>query len=558
MDNYLQIPSGVLTWEGDSAFRLIIKDFRKRAQIEQILNEFAQLKDSYWLVPKLKVFGNEIHLFYENSLKIYPLTIAGVELRNEPQINALCWFQLLYCLQEAYAVASYQFSNVLPLSPATVFVIRDNDGDVISFRFALIPIFQPGLKDWANASALSWQWINKAAFFSSKDFTISYATVAALYFCVAGCLVPESLPKQEQFFRFLAGRTGNVSAFQNHLQESLPNSMREEGAFLSEQLGFFLNQRSNKTINLPDIVSYISNNLNTRRIATRWEYEGNYELAIQMWLLYGKWHGETEVPWNKVADLYEKLKQFKNAEQALLKSLKLRQDDSFREFTKYLLLKARGMPKIAFEELVPLIHQGDTIAKDAFGEVYKLQTAHLFLKYNNNIQEATQRLSIVLSDNWLIVQCNLLNTKIALQVKDLRKVSKVCRESIKLLEQEPMSSEQNLSALTYFYLMDAIANFYAIAKLNEVSYIKDSFRLFVKSMETAIKNDDQEMVLCAGCWLNWIKNYVIYFPDDLKIIVQLGIEAFFEVQKNRGINLSEISGTPTVPWYSEDLLFTTS
>uniref|UniRef100_UPI003B3B83BF hypothetical protein n=1 Tax=Spirosoma sp. TaxID=1899569 RepID=UPI003B3B83BF len=84
------------------------------------------------------------------------------------------------------------------------------------------------------------------------------------------------------------------------------------------------------------------------------------------------------------------------------------------------------------------------------------------------------------------------------------------------------------------------------------------FRHFVKSMELAAENDDQAMITSAGRWLNWIKSSAVYFPDELKTTVQLGVTAFLEAQKSRGIDLSDITASPNVPWYAEDLLFEVS
>ncbi|MBK8920277.1 MAG: hypothetical protein IPM81_02030 [Saprospirales bacterium] len=139
---------------------------------------------------------------------------------------------------------------------------------------------------------------------------------------------------------------------------------------------------------------------------------------------------------------------------------------------------------------------------------------------------------------------------------ELSQTSQLCSESLVLLEKGLSSSAQTLSIQAYFYLMDAIAHFFAIAKLNDHSFLKDVFARLVKSVEKSIENDDPAMTNTAVQWLHWVKVFVEYFPDDIKNIVQIGISAFMEVQKSRGISIdNQPDKFPGLPWYPEALIF---
>ncbi|WP_420147095.1 hypothetical protein, partial [Spirosoma sp.] len=279
------------------------------------------MKDSAWLIPRLKVSGTEIQLLYTSPNSLQSISVASQEWRNEPQRNALCWLRLLEWQQEAYTILSHSRIDVLPLSPATVFVTSAQLGQfaqVVQFKFAMIPASQIGLKDWANASPIYWQWVNREAFLANKDFNPAYAATAMLHYCMAGDLVLEKLPKQEKFLRFLSGRTGRLTAFKTLLKEALPETMQEEVDVIGGQAGELLGQR-NKPEDKPDLPGYLVSKLTISRLATRWEYEEKYDLALQLWLDCVTWEGAAQISWSKIARLYAQLKQPLQADQAFLK-----------------------------------------------------------------------------------------------------------------------------------------------------------------------------------------------------------------------------------------------
>jgi hypothetical protein len=550
----LILPVGELTWQTDAAFTVTLPDSRRKFKAEQLLNK-VDLPDSNWLRPKWVSTGEKAHLLYNSATALCTIEEAIDTWNQSIQRNSLCWFRLIACLQKNLElIAPYQ-ADLLPPSPATVFMTWDEQQQAYSFSLALIPCPDASLLDWANASAVLWQWLNKETFMRMQQLKTSYLFAAALYYCMAGRLVSKKLPRQEQFVRFWSGRTDKAEIIRPILQAALPESLKgEELTGIIRQMNQSLAQREDAG----DAASwsvYIDDLFSVHRIAVLWEYEKRIELSLNIWLDHVQWAGQTGVSWNKISGIYTALKQPEKAIDTILTGLSLGQQDARQSAIDYLLVLFREASPSVPPHAHKLIAQAEKLCPEEEREFFRLQMAHLYGKYTNEKDQTLRYLEHAYTDDWnqllrkmLMVRMYLINQP------DLPKIGKICLGSIQTLETRYPPSVTAQAALIYFYLMHAIANFYAISRFNDFYYLKDAYLSFIKALDLSIVNNDMEMGNIAASWLLWIREYVIYFPPEHREHIELGIDAYLEINKENGIQWTKPERVPQVPWYDESLL----
>ncbi|MBK8920278.1 MAG: hypothetical protein IPM81_02035 [Saprospirales bacterium] len=410
----LQLPFGRLSYDsGNTSFVITLPVLRSIAPIEQSVQRLlTRLKGDQWLRPELEVEGSQVRLRYRWPEELYPVSEVASKWRSSTRRNLPHWFHLAECLLTASSCMMPV--GLFPFTPATVFVTASgNKREALGFKFAAIPALSFGLKDWAAADPLTWQWTNPGAFLRPDDFDGKYAAAAALHFCLVGSLVPEHLPNREQFLRFLSGRTGREGLFQKYFGEALPDSMKdEEAATLSQKLVQALRRHPSAAQEGEEgLFAYAQKNITVLRLANRWEYESRPDEALQLWLDHEKWNGPQEVSWWRVARLCERLGRRQEAEQSIFKGLQLEQEDLLEKATELILsrLQKTGRGRSDFSDMRPLIEQCDQIiaAGQMPSEQHDLRAAHLFLKYGGDTEAAVQRLKTPASDAWQKVQQNL-------------------------------------------------------------------------------------------------------------------------------------------------------
>jgi hypothetical protein len=105
-------------------------------------------------------------------------------------------------------------------------------------------------------------------------------------------------------------------------------------------------------------------------------------------------------------------------------------------------------------------------------------------------------------------------------------------------------------------MLDGIANFGAVGRLADVSYLIDAFARFTGAMDVAVEIEADDLLEVVSHWLVFLENYAVHFPQKIRQTLKTGINVYLAVKKMVGViipdNFEEI---PSIPWYDEYLLF---
>jgi hypothetical protein len=559
----IRIPVGEMEYQDNEGIHIKLdKHHSKPGQIKAHLQALKRLDSSRYLLPdmqEIKMKEGRLCLSYPRALhkRIPFLDIIGTWQKN-PQIQIPVFSHLAKFLVSCSQQLRQAGIEVLPFSPLFLFYTLNSDDP---WHLILLPI--PGIKigDWAQADPLSWQWISSKTVLEGSMPTESFLYASILHFCLSSDLFPELLTRQEKFKHFLIGWAKPLPAFHRTLSAALPTSLDEERKNFEKVTADLLNpdhEIHSVSEQFQTCIETLEKDFSIDRLAARWEYERKPDVALELLLNYSDFVGQESIPWGMVARLKEKDGDWEGGLDARLKALTFGEGDAIRNAICCL-------PRIAGLEAGTV---GDSFFVEAFNKVdaalckpleefHILQMAHLEARYLREYAGAQERLKKDFSDPWNQLLRLMILARILCIQEEYPAVSRFCKKGMqivnKLLDQ---GLHKGRYVLSYLQILDGIAQFGAVGRLSDVSYLIDAFACFTAALDVALDIDAGDLIETGTHWLIFLENHAVLFPPNIRHTLTIGIDVYLRMKIGAGFKIPvEFEGIPSIPWYDENLLF---
>lgn len=469
---------------------------------------------------------------------------------NVPLILELAQF-LLDCDQTLCELA-------LPSLPVSPLLVRYTPQVPEPFRLVVLPAGRIRLGGWAQADAESWLWaapevvLNRRPDYPLKDAAgISYSIGAALHEYYCGALLPGILTAQEGFTRLLRGHVGNLKALPQALQAALPASMTTEvetQAVLIGQLMAPEPQQRPIREELEEHLRKLRSELSAHRLATRWEYEGRRDNALDGLNLFADWQAAAAVPWTALARLRERSGDYDGALVAARHAFRHGLSDAPRYFTGF-LGRLAAMPHCIFVLRDAVVRLEE--ASYQIDEGGKLLLAHLEAWPLQDPAAALRRLEEPCRSPWCEALRLLLRARLLIMGDQYEVVSSLCKEGERLIQALPAQGQDGgRYVCAYLALLDAIANYAAVAKYRDPSYYGDAFVRLTHSLQAALDARAEELQEHCLRWLGFLCTVAMpLFPE-----MQAGAHAYLSLH-DLWSRLPLSPEPPDIPLYDEQRLF---
>jgi hypothetical protein len=444
------------------------------------------------------------------------------------------------------------------VSPACLFHTAD---PVNSWRMLVLPTLNMSLGDLAQADPLTWYWTTPEQLFAKEAVNENYLAGSVLHSCLVGELFPKLLTKREKFQRFMTGRVGLFPNLSKAITSALPGTFTEEGEKLYKFISASLTPQGSSHLDHEQTQQYLqqlADELSAYRLALRWEYEGQPDVALELLCNYAESVAPQNMPWGTIARLKEKAHDLDGTLDAMLKALQFKESDAVRNAINYLYRVAAvyaGLENELFFEAA--FNKIDYALPDMIDERFALQLAYLEVRYLKSDERALLRLERNFHEPWHQVLKLLIKARIVNFQKAFPSVSKLCKQGIGILSKMPGKGGDDVRyAISYFLILNGIAHVGAVGRFDDPSYLIDAFSHFARALDQAVEIQENELFNTGAHWLAWLENYAVLFPPRICQTLMTGIKAYLEIKKIAGFEISVFfDEIPSLPWYKEELFF---
>ena len=525
------------------------------AKFFQLSNQFIDNGDNL-LWPQLKsalpIAGNWVLEFSISDDTLIPLSEVVGLWRQNLKVKFPVIIQFVHKISKIFYDNHYHQSLLSPC-PLSIYLNPNNENN--NWKLLAIPSFDFPLVDWANTDVTLFEWF-PLEIGMEKEKASRYFVGIILHYCFAGNIFSDLMTPREIIIRCLQNRLEVSGNLEKNIIHALSEDLEEEGEKLAASIEYILNYKDTiePSLKVEDLATIFS----VYRIATKWEYEEHLNIAIQILE-----DGDYQLS-DVLARLYAKSGHRKKALKCYLDAVHEGNREAFKEVCLQLLAIAKQDAN--FKEDALFKEVDEAINKDLYkteNRKYRLQLAYLNLRYFKDIEQAKgflidKKETLQKGQVWEKTLSTILKTYIFYKQEKFATVSKLCEEGINYLANysNTTSNDLRLEAKMYFQLMNGIAHISAVGKLKDYFYLKDAISWLTGALDTAIQLDSQEMINTSFHWLNFLKNFAIYFPPQISPIIQFGIDAYIHIKKGLGVDFPEIEKQlPELPWFQEHLFF---
>jgi hypothetical protein len=563
----INLPVGEMMLKNDGDLGIILyKTYSKQEQVRTALQKLKYLDNSRFWIPDIEgeMEGSRLYLSYPRiHAHLKPFIDIVKNWQENPQLSISLFIDLTEFLVKCSQELNQTGVFTLPFSPLLIFNVIGNPN---TWRVVVLPFFDNKIVDWAQADPLSWQWVSWETVLEGKLVDEDFLCGAVLHYCLAGDLFPELLTRQEKFKRLLEGRVGRFNALNQAFAAALPTTLAEEGEIFCKLIKNCLKPESSTPLNKELHQKYlekIEKDFSPIRLATRWEYEGKPNIALDLLLTYADFARPDRVPWYVIARLKEKKGDWEGGLDARLKALIFGQDEAVHEAIHY--LRRRANVKLGTEKYTFFREAFYTLEASfprAIDDFHVLQMAHLEARYLQNKIGALKRLKNDFSDSWNQLLRIMFMARILCLQEEYPSVSRLCKKGIQIVnellvnELPQQGFNEGRYVLSYLQILDGIAHFGAVGRLSDESFLIDAFAHFTGAMDVALEIEADDLIKIASHWLIFLEKCADNFPPKICQTLKTGINVYFMIKKiTFGIIMDNFKELPSIPWYDEYLLF---
>jgi hypothetical protein len=567
-DNVVHIAIGEMIFTTGGCLKIkLYKEYSKPGKIRTYLQNLKRLDNSRFLVPDADQMEMQDGRLYISISpvpnQLIPFSIVVKSWQKNPQIRIPVFIELARFLVESSRELNQEGISTLPFSPLFLFYTSDSNNP---WRILVLPFFDNGIGDWALADPLNWQWISANTVLAGEIHNASYLCGCVLHYCLSGDLFPDLLNNQEKFERLLKGRTGRFSNLNRILWAALPATLAEERENFKQILTGLLESNSEIHTDSEQPQKYLEEleaKFSANRLASRWEYEGKPDVALDLLLTYADYTVPGKVPWSMIARLKEQKGDREGGLDARINALKFDANDAERDSIYYLhrlanvidgaSLKVTG--EYAFFK--EAFYKIESVLPGNIDEFHALQMAHLETRYLRENNSALKRLDKDFNDPWNQVMRLMIMSRILNFQKKYPSVSRLCKKGIQIINKLPDQGLNNgRCVLSYLQILDGIAHFGAVGQLGDTSYLIDAFSRFTGALDVAVAIEAEDLINTSTQWLVFLEQYAVHFPHEICKTLKIGINAYLTAKKKAGFEIpANIEGIPSIPWYDENLFF---
>ncbi len=438
---------------------------------------------------------------------------------------------------------------LLPLSPLTVWL----DTESGSWKSLAVPATAVSFADWARSDPASWGWTASETLLGMAPAGGRYVIGAALHSAITGDLFPPLLSRRERFQRAVRGRVGRPSLLDSLIAAAMPRSFEEERLLLHKVIFNHLAPADSRSSpeESDNLLNELFETVSVRRLSARWEHEGQPAVALHLLQDFARSAPTESVPWEAITRLMETRGDPGGALSTATNALPTGGSEEIRTFLG-VLRRSGGQVANAIEPLRTAVAR--LTATDATPAA-ALLAAHVRARYLDDRDGARTILNRRLESSWDEVVRAVLLARLCAESEEFELVSRIAKEARAIIATIPFrGGAGGKYADAYLSLLNGIANFAAVARYQNASFLADSYRAFVDAMELALADGASDIIDAATRWLRWICAFTEVVPAPAYATIHTGIRAYLQA---RGV-ASANDGTahpPRVPWYDEETFF---
>lgn len=580
------LPSGRLSLSEDGAASVLLRlSIRNRDALLAAVDSTSGLPSQrFWLSSPCREDDMGLHLTYPKPPgSVTPLTLMVKRWRAEPSVALVRALELARHLLHVTGELEQLQSSRFPLSPAQIFAVRGEDGKE-RWLVLPLPLERTAFADFIRADEDYWAWLSADEMFGTARSDRAYMTGAALYYCLVAPLFPAEVSRAERVRRLVLYRAGNPYLLRTALACALPEAEAEAASRLYDLITGLLVPPLGRALTAAQglrELDYLCSELSPHRLACLWEMAGEDHKCVQ------RAHAiiealavttpDSEVPWDAVERLREKVGDRAGAADAAARRHRSPEESSVMDYARS-LLGAGEERREELERLTDMVRQmaagtgahppsqqrgithADTAVEPKQGERQLSEEEYLYLTYVHGrwlgqADEALLWLRRDFSISWnMVVRC-LLAARFAVSKEEWVRTAAHCRDGRWHVEQMPNAGGgYGRYATAYLDLIDGIAHVCAVQRQSHASdYLSAAFDRLRRAWEglRQIGATDDEAALTE--WLSLLAELAGRYPQ--LGMLRLGVEAFLE---SRGVEQVSIThgGEPPVPWFDEPRVFT--
>lgn len=559
----IRLPVGEMDHGSDGSMHIrLSKDQSSTTQMRNYLQTLHCLDNSRFWIPdtdRMEMKDGRLGLYYPRlNSDSKPFFTIVESLQKNPQIGIPIFIELAKFLVECSRELYKTNIPTLPLSPLILFYTSNSSNP---WRMAILPFIDSKLCDWAQADPLNWQWIFPDVVLKGERINEDFFYASVIHFCLVGDIFPGLLSRQEKFERVLKGRIGDFSKLNQAIFEALPTTLVEERENLIQHLREWLEIKN--TINadqeqIQKCLEQFERDFSAKRLASRWEYEGKPEVALDLLSTYAYFAASEKIPWDVIGRLKEKKSDWEGGLNSRLRALEFGQADAIRDALQF-LYRIADMRKDSEKYLffTDAFNKLTSCLPHVLDEFHILQIAHLEAWYLGEKTGALKRLEKNFNDPWNQLLQSMIIARLLCLQKEYPSVSRHCKKGIGIVNKLP---DQGLNkgryVLSYLQILDGIANFGAVGSIGDVSYVIDAFACFTGALDMALAIEAEDLIAIGAHWLIFLDSYAEHFPPKICRTLKIGINAYLNTKKKSGFEISLTSEIiPLIPWYDELLVF---
>lgn len=476
-------------------------------------------------------------------------------------------------LPELIAMARYlesctrmlaEISEHVPIAPAFLRYLPTSPAPHGAFQLLAIPMINCTVGDWARAAAETWSWQSRDALLGRPGSPGAYAIGAAMHTALAGEVFPVR-SVAERFRRALRGQVGTPDAVGEAARGGLPQSFTEEADALQALIAGLL--APEPPADWRDQLARIGEQLDALRVAVRWEYEGEIEIARQILERVAVTARSEQVPWDVLARLRDRDDDAAGARAAALHALGGGDAGDVRALVR----KIRGVAceiEDADGDTGAVAPLRDWIAEAIaaiddrdrqLADLDRLRLAHVEARALGRMERAMKRLARKAEEPWDDIVRRVLLIRFHAGTGDWLHVAKQCKDVRLAIQAMPVTAGAPVDYVIAFVdALDGIAHFGALALYPDAGFLADAFERFAASLDRAraVCAPDDSLVDATIAWLQWIRRMTLQLSLSTARAVASGIDAYLAAH-----NFSRQHAGPSVPplvWYDDARLLTGS
>lgn len=186
----------------------------------------------------------------------------------------------------------------------------------------------------------------------------------------------------------------------------------------------------------------------------------------------------------------------------------------------------------------------------------RLFLAHVEARHLDRRDAAVARLERPCQGTWAKAARAMLLARLLCDGAEYARVSRLVKEGCAAVRCMPAGGGTSGRVIhAYLLLLDGVANYGAVAQLQQLDYMSDSFKAFIASLDVARELGHEALIDINVHWLGWIARFAEISPAPLMGVVHTGVRAYlWATGLFERAQAMSARPPPGVPWYGEDLL----